>query len=194
MKEGSIKKIILEDYNNSEEDIYCHRGIYPPECFEKVSKYGLSMIVTSDEKLKSYLTNVLSQLSEWLLKGEVQKLVVIIGGVNSKEVLERWVFNIETEKSTTNAEPVSMKPMNEIVAEIQAIVRQITATVTFLPLLNEPCSFDLLIYTDQESDVPMTWEISDPKLIVDSSEVRLRSFTTKIHKVDSMVAFKNPME
>ena len=31
------------------------------------------------------------------------------------------------------------KPEKEIMAEIQAIVRQITASVTFLPLLNDPC-------------------------------------------------------
>lgn len=78
----------------------------------------------------------------------------------------------------------------EIQAEIRAIIRQITASVTFLPLLDEPCTFDLLVYTDAESEVPRTWEESDPKYIADSEEVRLRSFTTKVHKVDAMVAYK----
>lgn len=32
------------------------------------------------------------------------------------------------------------KPEKEVMAEIQAIVRQITASVTFLPLLNDPCA------------------------------------------------------
>ena len=40
--------------------------------------------------------------------------------------------------------------MKEITGEIQAIIRQITASVTFLPLLNEPCAFDLLFYTDKQ--------------------------------------------
>ncbi len=31
------------------------------------------------------------------------------------------------------------KPESEIVAEVQAIIRQITASVTFLPLLDESC-------------------------------------------------------
>ena len=35
----------------------------------------------------------------------------------------------------------------------QAIIRQITASVTFLPLLDEPCTFDLLIYTDRAAEV-----------------------------------------
>lgn len=44
-----------------------------------------------------------------------------------------------------------------------AIIRQITASVTFLPLIDEPCSFDLLVYADEDVDVPRTWEDSDPR-------------------------------
>jgi mitotic spindle assembly checkpoint protein MAD2 len=65
-------------------------------------------------------------------------------------------------------------------SEIQAIIRQITASVTFLPLLTEHCSFDLLVYTNSAAAVPITWEESDPRFITNSSEVRLRSFTTKV--------------
>ena len=45
------------------------------------------------------------------------------------------------------------------------------ASVTFLPILQEPCTFDLLVYTDTSADVPQTWENSDPKFISDSTEV-----------------------
>lgn len=34
--------------------------------------------------------------SEWLTSSEVQKLVVVVNGMESHEVLERWVFNVET--------------------------------------------------------------------------------------------------
>lgn len=44
-----------------------------------------------------------------------------------------------------------------ITQEIQAIIRQITASVTFLPLLNDTCTIDLLAYTDKESEVPFEW-------------------------------------
>ena len=37
------------------------------------------------------------------------------------------------------------------------MVLQITASVTFLPLLNDRCSFDLLVYTDAQSAVPLEW-------------------------------------
>jgi mitotic spindle assembly checkpoint protein MAD2 len=64
--------------------------------------------------------------------------------------------------------------------EIQALIRQITASVTFLPLLDEPCAFDLLVYADTKAALPTTWEESDPRYIGNSEEVRLRSFTTKV--------------
>ena len=53
-------------------------------------------------------------------------------------------------------------------------------------------SFDLLVYTNKEAAVPTEWEESDPKYINNSAEVRLRSFTTKVHKIDTMVAYRNP--
>lgn len=79
--------------------ILYQRGIYPPESFASVPKYGLSILVTTDEGLKQYLAQVLRQLAEWLSKGEVQKLVVVITGVETREVLERWVFNIDTDRA-----------------------------------------------------------------------------------------------
>ena len=60
-------------------------------------------------------------------------------------------------------------------------MRQITASVTFLPLLNEPCCFDLLIYADKDATVPISWEESDPCFIANSEQVRLRSFNTTVY-------------
>ena len=95
-----------------------------------------------------------------------------------------------------------------------------SSQVTFLPLLNEPCSFDLLIYTNKTAVVPKKWEDSDPRYIMNSQEVKLRSFTTSVsgaylqnefsldynslnlvpdlfvqfHQVDSMVTYKEADE
>ena len=58
------------------------------------------------------------------------------------------------------------------------------------PLLEEACAFDLLVYADADAKVPAAWEESDPKYIASSTEVRLRSFTTSIHKVLPSVSYK----
>jgi hypothetical protein len=38
--------------------------------------------------------------TDWLAKGEVQKLVIVINGANTCDVLERWVFTVETDKDS----------------------------------------------------------------------------------------------
>ena len=91
--------------------------------------------------------------AEWLAAGSVQKLVVVVTGQQTQETLERWVFDVQTDKSVGPEGKVE-KSQKEITSEIQAIIRQITASVTFLPLLDEPCTFDLLVYTDNDVDVP----------------------------------------
>jgi mitotic spindle assembly checkpoint protein MAD2 len=185
---GSVE-IVTEFFGYSINSILYQRGIYPPETFRRVNKYGLTMLVTTDDALNAYLENVLTQLSEWLAAGSVQKLVVVVTGQQTQETLERWVFDVHTDKSIGPEGKVE-KSQKEITSEIQAIIRQITASVTFLPLLDEPCTFDLLVYTDNDVDVPQAWEESDPRYIANSDEVKLRSFTTKVHRVDACVSYK----
>lgn len=95
---GSVE-IVTEFFGFAINSILFQRGIYPPETFDKVAKYGLPMLVSTDEGLKSYLSHVLTQISGWLLEGKVQKLVVVITGADSGETLERWVFNISPDKA-----------------------------------------------------------------------------------------------
>jgi len=170
-------EIVVEFFDYAVNSILYQRGIYPPESFKRVSKYGLAMMTTTDEGLTTYLGNITRQLHTWLMNGSVQKLVLVVKGVETGDTLERWVFDCE---ATGGAEAQSTKPMKDITNEIQAIIRQITASVTFLPLLEEPTTFDLLVYTASDCVVPLAWEESDPKYITNSQEVRLRSFTTKV--------------
>ena len=40
--------------------------------------------------------------AEWLGTGVLQKVVLVVTGVASKEVLERWTFDIQTDKEVVN--------------------------------------------------------------------------------------------
>lgn len=198
---GSIA-IISEFFHTAINSILYQRGIYQPETFRRESKYGLTVLITTDNGLLEYLDNVMKQMEVWLTDGDVQRLVVVVTGLDSGETLERWQFNVAVEQphndgnnaNNGNNNNSGNKSMRDIHNEIQAIIRQITASVTFLPLLNEPCSFDLLVYTNKEANVPKLWEDSDPKYIMNSQEVKLRSFTTSVHKVESMVTYKEADE
>jgi len=170
--------------------ILYQRGLYDSETFERHKKYGLQLMVTSDQGLLDYLGPVLRQISGFLNAGVLQKLVLVIASVETREALERWTFDIQQEAGGDMGMRPPQKDNKEIMKEIQAIIRQITASVTFLPLLDEPCSFDLLVYTNADSSTPTNWEESDPRYINNSETVKLRSFTTTVHKVGAMVSYR----
>ncbi|XP_078267443.1 mitotic spindle assembly checkpoint protein MAD2A [Rhinoraja longicauda] len=182
--------IVAQFFSYGINSILYQRGIYPPESFTRVQKYGLTMLVTTDPVLNNYLKNVVGQLKDWLCNHFVQRLVVVVNSIETNDVLERWQFDIECDKTMTENSEARVTSEKAIQDEIRSVIRQITATVTFLPLLDAACSFDLLIYTDKDLEVPEMWEESGPQFINNSEEVRLRSFTTTIHKVNSLVAYK----
>ena len=59
---GSVE-IVTEFFGYAVNSILYQRGIYPPESFSAVAKYGLSLLVTTDEGLKTYLAQVLRQVA-----------------------------------------------------------------------------------------------------------------------------------
>jgi len=170
--------------------ILYQRGIYPPETFSRVEKYGLTVLVSTDEMLKNYLDAVTIQLKDWLLKKTVQRLVVVVKCLETNETLERWQFDIHVDKEATTDSKPKEKSIKEIRKDIGAVIRQITASVTFLPLLETTCAFDLLVYTDKDLNVPESWDLSDPHFVQNAQQVKLKSFSTNVHKVDAAVCYK----
>ncbi|EAZ31152.1 hypothetical protein OsJ_15251 [Oryza sativa Japonica Group] len=170
--------------------ILYNRGVYPEESFTKVKKYGLTMLLTQDEGVKTFIANLNTQLSEWLEAGKLQRIVLVIMSKATSEVLERWNFSIQTDPEVVDKGVIKEKSDKEIMREIQAIMRQVASCITYLPCLDEPCIFDVLAYTDMDVAVPFTWVESDAKLIENPQMVKLHSFDTKIHKVDTLVSYK----
>lgn len=89
-----------------------------------------------------------------------------------------------------NADTPQEKTEKEIQDEIQAIFRQITASVTFLPVLDGDCTFNVLVYADADSEVPVEWGDSDAKEIKNGEKVQLRSFSTNNHRVETLVSYR----
>nr|GMD99009.1 mitotic spindle checkpoint protein MAD2 [Ipomoea batatas] len=128
---------------------------------------------------------IVSEFFEWLEAGKLQRVVLVIMSKASGEVLERWNFSIETDSEVVEKGVSREKSDKEIMREIQAIMRQIASSITYLPCLDEACVFDVLAYTDTDVAVPFTWIESDPKLIANPQ---------MIHKVDTLVSYKNDDE
>ncbi|RDL38076.1 putative spindle assembly checkpoint protein [Venustampulla echinocandica] len=201
-------KLVAEFFQYSINTILFQRGVYPAEDFTAVKKYGLTMLVSSDDQVKAYIKKIMSQLDKWMIGGKISKLVVVITSKDTGEHVERWQFDVQIfnkssskksskksadkENATPNDAPAPPpeKTEVEIQAEIQSIFRQITASVTFLPQLDGDCTFNVLVYADADSEVPMEWGDSDAKEIKNGEKVQLRSFSTTNHKVDTLVSYR----
>lgn len=55
-------KIVTEFFEYSVNSILYQRNVYPADDFRMVKKYGLPMLITSDESLKAYLDTILKQV------------------------------------------------------------------------------------------------------------------------------------
>nr|CDI54775.1 probable MAD2-spindle-assembly checkpoint protein [Melanopsichium pennsylvanicum 4] len=61
---------------------------------------------------------------------------------------------------------------------------------------DEPCAFQILAYTNKNAQAPKEWTDSDPRLIQQgqAEQVRLRSFSTHVHTVEGMVAYRREQD
>jgi len=155
--------LVHEFFNYSVQSILYQRSIYPSEDFRTVKKFGLQMLATTDDDLADYLDRAMGQLKKWLEQGKVRRLVVAIVEKESQETVERWQFDVEVLRPGTDEAPTYawhadssagndaqvpkslQKTDAQVKAEIAAIIKQITASCTFLPVLEEPCTCQLLI-------------------------------------------------
>ncbi|KAK4053497.1 Mitotic spindle checkpoint component mad2 [Microbotryomycetes sp. JL201] len=210
---GSVK-MVAEFFDYSVNSILYQRGVYPPEDFKMVKKYGLTLFTSADESLERYIHTVMKQVQAWLLAGKLDSLALIIMNRDTREVVERWQFDIQVEgdqaepsdqQGKENSAPekqqhatASSKPEKtpeQIQQDIQDIMRQITSSVTFLPSLQDKCTsgnvFTILTYAKKDTEVPKEWIDSDPHMIIGNAEqVKLRSFSTNRHKVNGLVAYR----
>ncbi|KAH3899342.1 probable Mitotic spindle checkpoint component MAD2 [Saccharomycodes ludwigii] len=190
-------RIISEFFEYSINSILYQRGIYPPEDFHTVKKYDLNLLVTHDEELKSYIRKILLQVHRWLLGSKCNKLVLVIIDKDEGDILERWEFNVEitnnpndTNTDSNNNEEI---PLEVTQKEIRGLIRQITASVTFLPELDhdeKEYTFNVLAYTKANAKVPLDWGDSSSKEIEQGESVSFKQFHTNDYKVGAQVTYK----
>ncbi|KWU42145.1 HORMA domain protein [Rhodotorula sp. JG-1b] len=207
-------RIVTEFFEYSVNSILYQRGVYPPEDFKQVKKYGLTLFTSVDEALERYVSTVMKQVQTWILAGKLDSLALIIMNRDTREVVERWQFDVQVEEppelaaaagsssgkenqgptpaaGQASAKPKGEKTPEQVQKDIQDIMRQITSSVTFLPALEEQYVFTILTYAKKDAEVPKEWLNSDPHMILGNAEqVKLRSFSTNRHKVQGLVAYR----
>ncbi|CAG87370.2 DEHA2D16412p [Debaryomyces hansenii CBS767] len=195
-------KIVADYFEFAINSILFQRGIYPPEDFHTIKKYGLPLLVSADDDVKAYIEKIMSQVKRWIYGRKIGKLVVVIISKSTAEVVERWEFNIEilqdNENNNEDDKQEVEKPREESHREIQMIIRQITSSVSYLPLLDvDEYTFNVLVHTDPNYDtahIPHEWCDTDgnAKLIEGNSieQVKFKSFSTNIHEIGTTVSYK----
>ncbi|KXL49704.1 hypothetical protein M433DRAFT_146135 [Acidomyces richmondensis BFW] len=201
-------KTIVEFFDFACNTILFQRGVYPPEDFTTVKKYGLNMMTSCDDQVKAYVKKIMSQLSRWMQKSKISKLVIVVTSKETGEHVERWQFDVNvlgdssrTKRNTVagdkensvpgeESSPQTVKSDEDVQKEIQALFRQITASVSFLPMLDGNCTFNVLVYADADSEVPLEWGDSDAKEVKNAEKVMLRSFSTNNHRIDTVVSYR----
>lgn len=188
--------IVAEYLNYGINSILFQRGIYPPEQFTSVQQYGLTILMSTDDKIITFLHNVLGQAQEWLARNEIEKITLVITNVHTKEVLEQWDFKVYCEPAAPDGtkidpvNPTASKELKKIQAEIRDVLRQIAATISYLPLLESICTFDVLIHTVKNCEIPEKWNETDEVQIQNAQSVQLKSFSTGLQKVDTIVNYR----
>uniref|UniRef100_D8PP45 HORMA domain-containing protein n=1 Tax=Schizophyllum commune (strain H4-8 / FGSC 9210) TaxID=578458 RepID=D8PP45_SCHCM len=191
--------LVTEFFKYAVNTILFQREVYPSDDFQMVKKYGQTLLVTQDLALENYLERRLSHPKDWLLAGTVTQLVLAIISKDTRTPLERWVFDIklsgvsvtDTSLMVTCRRPP--KPDSEIQSEIRAILKQIISMVTYLPVIQEPTVFNILAYTSDSAEIPAgEWVDTDPLAIEasKSQQVKMRSFSTDVHRIEAMVAYR----
>ncbi|KAI5950311.1 MAD2 [Candida margitis] len=198
-------KIVSDYFEFAINSILFQRGIYPAEDFITVRKYDLPMVINNDDDVKNYISNIMQQLKKWIYGKKITKLIVVIVSTSTGESIERWEFNIETKDDddrdnnnngpTENGEQGEKKSKNDIQKEIRAIIRQITSSVSYLPILkDDEHTFNVLVYTDKDTNVPIQWcdTNGDGRILEGENvdDIDFASFSTDKHTVKTSVSYK----
>lgn len=188
-------QIICEYLKFAMNSVLFQRGLYPAETFKAEQHYGITLLLSEDAQIKNFLTNLLTQSEEWIVNKKVSKLSLIILDVANKEVLECWDFKVEYEEGDTalskeRNETVGNKDLKKIQQEIRDVMLQVAATISYLPFLDRRCSFDVLVHAKTDCDIPEQWAEAEPISITNAQNVQLKSFTTSLHKMETVVTYK----
>ncbi|XP_052867773.1 mitotic spindle assembly checkpoint protein MAD2A-like [Anopheles cruzii] len=189
---GGSAQMIADYLRFAMNNLLFQRGVYPPNDFTPIEKYGIPIYMSQNHGVCEFFDKVLQKAEEWTSKKMVKSVIFVIHNVATKEIIERWDFQLKYEEGNPSADgtsQVSYKPLPKIQGEIRDVMRQITSTISFLPVLEQTCAFDVYIERDG-GDLPEKWEEMPDVVISNSQTVKMRGFSTGIHELDTFVTYK----
>lgn len=191
-------KIISDFFEFCVHTILYQRGIYPSDEFKHVRKYNLPMIVSLDPEVTDYLNQLIKPIHKWIYQDKITRLVMVIVNRKTKEIVEKWEFQIELEKTNnisddeTQQSPEQLKIIQKT---IQMVIKQITASITFLPILEGDFTFNVLVYANPNCKINEDWSHFDQldNLVMDKEgveQVTFKTIETSNHILGTSVTYK----
>lgn len=140
----------------------------------------------------------MGSFADLIMKRMITKVTMCIVTVESKEVVERWDFNIQpTYDGEQGEEPAVPKELKKIQSEIRDVMRQIVATISFLPCLDQRCTFDIMLHTVGEvfeANPTMIKQFREEDMasieIEGAQTIALKQFSTGLQTVDTKVVYR----
>lgn len=126
-----------------------------------------------------------------MVKNWVRKVHLDIIDSYSNELIERWDFEVETERNECSHSNnlTSNKKLTSIHKEIASVMRQIISSVSFLPRLNGCYLFNIsVVFAD--GCMPEGWSPVEYFPIKNPEKVELLPFSTGQHQVKTAVNYK----
>ncbi|XP_055704866.1 uncharacterized protein LOC129802771 [Phlebotomus papatasi] len=187
---GFSANIVCEYLDFAVNNILFQRGLECPEDFSIIKKYDLSLFKMKEGETRDWLKSIFDDVRMLIHEGRLEKFSLVIIRNETKEIIERWDFVIKDDQKTPGNSNTGNKDLSRINLEIREVMRQITASVTFLPLLDFPCSVEVHVKNVPGTVMPPDWTNVDAS-IANAQKVLLKSFSTGYHAVATSVCFRD---
>lgn len=184
-------KIITDFFSYSVQSILYQRKLYPSTDFNTVRKYGLNMMECMNDDVVNYISRISKQIRGWIVSSDIEAIDLDIISKDTGHTVEVWNFYIDKDKSSQGKLSYS-DLSNKSRPQIQAIIRQISASVAFLPELGSGYTFNILVYSNSDTKVPNDWRESSQKKVEGRKVEKVRFKNLSIDKcnVSTTVTYK----
>lgn len=169
------------------------REVFPDEDFAHVERFGVAGCVCVAQEARAYLQRVAAMAYAKMVTGELERVVLVIGEVETRKVRERWAFAVEAEAKTgTGTQAMEEgEERNEmygrLVAGIQNMAGMIATIGVTLPDIEEECSFEVLLYTKKGAKMLEGYRRVRPEGVAGGRDQQTFTLSTSCHSLKTTV-------
>lgn len=148
--------------------ILYERAVYPQTSFLSAKKYNHIARQNRHPKVCDWITDAMTAVENELLKGGVEKVVIVIFSKDNK-ALERFVFDVSRfpsvpagdqdtplEGSGTADEQASVLPVVDMEEQFRAVMSKLTNCGSSLKPVRPQCTFTIAIELQQDGPAPVS--------------------------------------